>query len=306
MLFSRQAEPFDDPQYIYELKLDGARCLAYLSAGGTELYNKRHKLVNPHVPELMEIHRQAKAKCILDGELVVLKDGAPDFYEVLRRSLAINPIRIGSMSQQYPAAFIAFDILYFNGKCVTDYPLIERKDLLQNALDETEHLALSRYVEGQGVALFELAKAQNLEGIVAKRKDSPYKINARTDDWIKIKLIKDDDFVVCGYIKSKESPYVVSLILGLYQNGRLIRQGHVLLGCAREEFTLITKQQQISCPLEHAEPDAIYIKPDLVCTVHHMGRTKAGGLRQPAFKGLRVDKAPQNCVVENHLKEVLG
>lgn len=292
MLFGREAEPFDDPRYIFELKLDGERCLAYLSAAGTELYNRRHKLMDPHVPELADLHRQAKAKCILDGELIVLKDGAPDFYEIMRRSLTADPIKIGRMARQAPAAFTAFDILYYDGQRVTGCPLTERKQILRSVFEESERFAFSRDVEENGVALFELARAQNLEGVVAKRKDSLYQIGARTTDWLKIKNLKDDDFVICGYIKSPDSPHVVSLILGAYQQDQLIYQGRVLLGCSRAEFALIAKQKKTPCPFDEAEQNAIYIKPTLICTVRHMRYTHAGGIRQPAFKGLRLDKTP--------------
>jgi len=298
MLIAHEAEPFDDPDYIYELKLDGERCLAYLSADGTEFRNKRHKKMNVHVPELTNIHRQAKVKCILDGELMVMVDGAPDFSEIQRRSLMSNQFKIGLAAKQSPATFTAFDILYFDGEQMTDKPLMERKALLQNAFDENERLALSRFIEGQGVAFYELAKAQNLEGIVAKRKDSLYKIGARTKDWVKIKFLKDEDFVVCGYlVKSDEGRNVTSLILGAYSDGRLVSQGHVTLGVSRQEFDVISKQKRCPIsPFDFYEDGAVYIEPTLVCTVKYMERTKNGGLRQPVFKGLRFDKAARDCI----------
>ncbi|MCL2212979.1 MAG: DNA ligase [Oscillospiraceae bacterium] len=298
MLLAKESEPFDDPNFIYELKLDGERCLAYLSADGTEFRNKRHKKMNAHVPELCEIHRQAKVDCILDGELMVVKDGVPNFYEIQRRSITTNAFKIQLLAKQHPATFTAYDILYYDGEQVTNKPLVERKLLLQSAFDESQRLARSRFVEEKGVALYRLAEQQNLEGIVAKRKDSLYKIGARSKDWIKIKHMQDEDFVICGYIiKAEKELRTASLILGLYEGESLVYQGHVPIGLTREDFKIIAKQNAVHCPFERAEEDALYIDPTLVCTVEYMMRSSGGGLRQPVFRGLRLDKTARECVV---------
>ena len=157
-----------------------------------------------------------------------------------------------------------------------------------------------RYIEGKGIPFFELAKSQNLEGIVAKRKDSLYKINSRTKDWIKIKFLKDEDFVVCGYILKMDKGYsVVSIILGTYHNDKLISQGHVTMGVSRDEFKIIQNQEVLAdAPFEKKESEAVYNKPDLVCSVKYMERTPQGGLRQPVFKGLRMDKLPKDCILK--------
>lgn len=126
--------------------------------------------------------------------------------------------------------------MYYDGVQVTDKTLMERKKLLKKAFKENERLALSRFIEREGTAFFELAKKQNLEGIVAKKKDSIYKMGIRTKEWIKIKFLKDEDFVVCGYlIKETEERSTASVILSLYNNGRLIYQGHVTLGMSRKD-----------------------------------------------------------------------
>jgi len=300
MLIGSTGEPFDDPDFIYELKLDGERCLCYLSPDGTEFRNKRHKLINPHVPELTDIHRQAKVRCILDGELIVLKDGVPDFSLIQTRSITSNKMKIALAAKKNPATYVAYDILYYDGKQVTDKPLTERQKLLQKAFRESERLALSRVVDN-GVALFELAKTQGLEGIVAKRRYSKYHIGKRTTDWIKIKALLDDDFVVCGYVtKEKAGRNTTSIILGAYaQDGQLVRQGSVVLGVSRSEFDKIRRQPVVPCPFDEAAEGAVYIKPELVCTVKFMERSSRGGLRQPVFKGLREDKAAAECVIKS-------
>ena len=295
MLVKSETEPFDSADYIFELKLDGERCIAYLDKSGTELINKRNVKMLSKFPELSGIHKQVKKKCILDGELMVSIRGIPNFDEVKRRSLTSNKFRVESLSSRYPATFTAFDILYYDGKQVTVLPLIERKKLLEKAFVESDRLARSRFIEERGKALFEMTAKEGLEGLIAKRKDSLYSMGEKTRDWVKIKNLKDDDFVVCGYIVQDNG--VASIILGQYSNDKMVYKGHVILGLNRAEFDMIKKQATAVPPFEEAEEGAIYIEPNLVCVAKFIDWTINGGLRQPVFKGLRFDKEPKECVI---------
>lgn len=297
MLIADMKERFDSADYIYELKLDGERCLAYLDRDETILQNKRKNLLIPRFPELEQINKSIKARCILDGELCVFIDGKPNFEEVKRRSIMSNKFKVDLASSKYPACFTAFDILYFKDKPVTDLPLIKRKELLQQILkSENERIAITKYIEKQGIALYEAAAQQMLEGVVAKRKDSIYSLGKRTKDWIKFKNLMDDDFVVLGYIEKDNN--VVSVILEKYKEGTLIYKGHVTLGISREDFKIISQLKTSQAPfnIPKGNENAIWIKPELVCTVKFMEKTSNGGLRQPVYKGIRDDKAPQDCI----------
>lgn len=297
MLIAEMQEPFDSPDYIFELKLDGERCLAYLDKNGVHLQNKRKLILNPRFPELSQIHKHIKTRCILDGEITVLVDGKPDFSQVQRRALMSNKFKIQLATDKYPASFTAFDILYYKDHSVIDTPLMKRKALLQKVIKaENDRLALSRYIEEQGKALYDAAAKQGLEGAVAKRKDSLYQLGKRTKDWIKFKNLLDDDFVVLGYIEKENN--VVSLVLGQYQESDLVYKGHVTLGVSREDFKIISGAKASKPPFEppKGNENAVWIKPDLVCTVKYMEKTSNGGLRQPVYKGLRDDKAPKDCI----------
>lgn len=298
MLIAEVNEPFDSIDYIYELKLDGERCIAYLGEE-TELRNKRNMKMLSKVPELSDIHKQVNCRCILDGELIVIKDGKPDFYEIQRRSLMSNAFKIQLAATALPASYTAFDILYYKDHDVTDLPLMERKELLAKTVAENNRLAVSRYIENQGVLFYKLAKEQDLEGIVAKLKDSKYFFGKRTKQWIKIKNLIDEDFVVCGYILKKQG--VCSLILGQYIDSTLIYKGHVTLGVSGDSFNIIKSIRKIDAPsfleIPSGNQGAVWIEPVLVCTVKYMAKTKGGGLRQPIFKGLRDDKDPKECIV---------
>lgn len=298
MLIGTEGQPFDSDEYIYELKLDGERCIAYLDRDKTILKNKRNILMLPKVPELAEIHKNVNVRCILDGELAVIKDGRPDFFEIQKRSMMSNPVKIDMAAKKYPAYFTAFDILYYENRQVTDLPLTERKELLQKAvISENGRFAVSRFIEKNGIQFYALAEQQELEGIVAKRKDSKYYFDKRTKDWIKIKYLQDDDFVVLGYVPKENS--MNSIILGQYSNGQLVYKGHVTLGVGGEPFRRIKTLNKTDCPFSEipkGNENAVWVTPELVCTVKYMMKTESGGMRQPVFKGLREDKSPEECI----------
>ena len=298
MLIGKEGPPIDSKDYIHELKLDGIRCLAYLDMDSTDLYNKRNIHVSAIYPELSQIHRQVKKRCILDGELLVMKDGRPAFAEIQRRSLMSNPFRIQLAAKQLPVSFTTFDILYLDDRQVTELPLMERKSLLAGVVrEENERLSVSRFVEEQGRALYALAEQNNLEGIVCKRKDSRYYFGKRTRYWVKAKNMQDDDFLICGYIPKSDG--VVSLVLGQYDRGRqLLYKGHVTLGISKDDLQRVFSAPKTTQPgfqkLPTGNERAVWIEP-LVGTVQYMEKTSSGSLRQPVFKGLREDKVPQEC-----------
>ncbi len=298
MLIAENQPPFDSDDYIYELKLDGIRCLAYLDESGTELRNKRNKSLNVIYPELSNIHLLVKNRCILDGELIILNEGKPDFYELQRRSFMSNPFKIEMASYKLPVCFTAFDMVYNENQPINHLPLLQRKELLSETVTENSFLAISRCIEKNGIIFFNLAKEQNLEGIVAKVKDSKYYFGKRSKDWIKIKALSDEDFVVCGYYLKAEN--LTSIILGSYQYSELIYISHVAMGVSRDDFKIIKATDRVSKELYKNFPEfegAVWVKPVLVCKVEFMDKTQNGGLRQPIFKGLRNDKLPKECIV---------
>ena len=288
-----ETQPFDDKDYIYELKLDGIRCLAYIDAKSVNLRNKRNKDVTAIYPELAEMNKCVKKRVILDGELVVLdKDGKPDFYALQRRSLMADSFKIGLPARNAPVQFVAYDIIYFDGQDLTDKPLTERKAILSKAVKEGYNLSVSTYIEEMGTAFFEIAKAQELEGIVAKRKGGLYHIGKRTRDWLKIKVMQDEDLLVLGY-QPDEDGKVKDLILGYYdEEGKLQCRGKVYLGISEEERRIIENfamQNRIQKPWFGKYKNAVWLKPQLVGTAHFMHETQSGGMRQPVWKGLRTD-----------------
>ena len=293
MLLHEVKEPFDDEDYIYELKLDGIRCVAYIEPKSVSLQNKRFKELTPIYPELSDICKCVKKRVILDGELVVLTDGKPDFYALQKRSLMGDKFRISLAAKKNPVQFVAYDILYHAGQDLTDKPLMQPKEKLSGVVTEGYNLSVSRWIEKNGVAFFELAKKENLEGIVAKKKNGLYHIGKRTSDWIKIKVMQDEDLLVLGY-QPDESGKVKDLILGYYdESGELKCRGKVYLGVSKAEQKIIAefaKKNTVKRPWFDKYKNVVWLKPQLVGTAHFMHETESGGMRQPVWKGLREDK----------------
>lgn len=275
------------------MKLDGIRCVAYIEPKSVTLQNKRFKDLTDIYPELSDISKCVKKRVILDGELVVLTDGKPDFYALQKRSLMGDKFRIALAAKKNPVQFVAYDILYYDGKDLTDYPLMERKEYLSKAVTERHNLSVSRWIERNGVTFFELAKKENLEGIVAKKKDGLYHIGKRTSEWIKIKVMQDEDLLVLGY-QPDENGKVKDLILGNYdEKGELKCRGKVYLGVSKAEQKIIAdfaKKNTVKRPWFDKYKNAVWLKPQLVGTAHFMHETESGGMRQPVWKGLRDDK----------------
>jgi bifunctional non-homologous end joining protein LigD len=296
MLISEMKEPFNSPDYIYEIKWDGIRSVSFLDKE-TNMKNKQNKLMIPIFPELEDLFKQVKEKCIIDHELIVMKNGMPDFYEVQKRAWMSNPFKIKLAADKYPASIIAYDILYYKDKDITMLPLLERKKYLEDVVNENSLISVSRFVENDGIKLFELVKEKGLEGIIAKKKDSLYWQGKKTKDWIKCKVMSTEDCVICGYIPKENK--MISLVLGQYDDKELIYRGHVTLGVSlrilnEHNYHVINYSPFGFIPKGNEE--AIWIEPNLVCIVESMP-TEKEYFRQPVFKGIRDDKLPFECKV---------
>ena len=294
MLIAQMQEPFNDDSWIYELKLDGCRCIGYFDQNSTCLRNKRNMELLPRFPELKDLHRNVSERTVLDGELVVLRDGVPDFFELQRRTLLTERFKIELAAKKHPASFVAYDCLYKDRHSIMDRSLIERKKVLQSSVCENGLIAISRYIPTDGIGLFHAADEKELEGVVAKRAASLYYPGRRTKDWIKFKRMADEEFVVCGYIRKSDRTF--SIILGKYHNGTYLYKGHVTLGVTKEAVSQLRESGIIpftALPAGAGNESAVWVYPDRVCTVEYMPNTK-NSLRQAVFKGFRTDMMPED------------
>ena len=248
----------------------------------------------PKFPELKELHRSISTRTALDGELVVLQNGVPDFFELQRRTLLTDRFKIEMAASRHPASFVAYDCLYEGSRSIMDRTLLERKELLQTFVRENGRIAISRYIPTDGIGLFRAADEKELEGVVAKRASSLYYPGKRTRDWIKFKRMADEEFVVCGFIRKNSR--TISIILGKYHNGSYLYKGHVTLGVTKAVISQLKESGTMpftAVPTGAGNENAVWVYPDKVCTVEYMPNTK-NSLRQAVFKGFRTDMVPED------------
>jgi len=191
---------------------------------------------------------------------------------------------------------VAFDCIYKGGRELVWESLMERKQILSQLVRENERIAVSRYVEAEGRALYHAADEKKLEGIVAKRKESIYLMGRRTKDWVKFKRMADEEFIAAGYIQKGQ--HIFSLILAKYQKDVLAYQGHVTAGVTKDDIAELSVAQKSPFQiLPTGNENAVWAEPEKVCVVEYMPNTK-GVLRQPVFKGYRDDIRPSDVQME--------
>ena len=223
MLLKEIDSPFDSEDYLYELKFDGIRALMFVSENEVYVQSRNKKDLTYLFPELSNIKSIVKKNVIFDGEIVSIKDSKPSFSELQKRLHLKNKNRIKKESEINPVIFVAFDILY-EERDLTKLELLKRKDILRKYVDIDTFIKI-KFVSNKGIDLFDKVKEIGLEGVVAKLKSGLYHINKRTDDFIKIKNVKDGDFFVGGYEFKKEG--FISLMLGEYVKGKFHFVGKV-------------------------------------------------------------------------------
>jgi DNA ligase D-like protein (predicted ligase) len=291
-MLARRGEPFDSDEHLFEIKWDGTRAQARITDGGYLLTNRNRRDLTTRYPELAFL-ADLEPGLILDGEIVVMRDGRPDFELLLSREQTRNPHRIRAMSQSARATLVAFDLLYRNGRSLMAAPLVQRRAALAEIIETcTESaLALSDGVVGEGIQYFEAASTQQLEGIMSKRLASPYAPGKRSADWLKIKQTHRLHCAIIGYLS--ENRDVRSLIIATQLDGELRCVGKVgsgLTTAMRARLAGLLAERHRDAPLIECEIDGVWVEPGLYCIVSYLERTRAGHLRAPVFIDLVVDE----------------
>jgi bifunctional non-homologous end joining protein LigD len=309
MLASVVEKPFDDPDWLFEIKWDGYRAIAFIQNGGVRLVSRNQNDLTPRYPELRELGNFIKAKnAILDGEVVVLDDQGRSSFSLMQQRTGIRKHgRQATPRSELPVLYYAFDLLYLDGYDLRRVSLEERKRVLKDILLAGEIIRYSDDFAGQGVALFEAAKQKGLEGILAKHRGSTYE-ERRSREWLKIKITQTVDCVVGGYTDPEGTrQYFGSLVLGLYdKKKKLIHVGQAGTGfdqATLKEISQVLKPIETSKNPFAGEVDAKnvhWVKPLRVAEVKFSEWTHETGeggmkLRAPVFMGLRDDKNPEEC-----------
>lgn len=314
--------PEADGNWAYEIKWDGVRALGFADHGAWRMCSRRGEDVTARYPELAAIaERLSERSAVLDGEVIALDErGLPRFQLIQRRMGLTSPAVIARRARETPVDFVIFDLLHLDGRSTRELPYARRRELLLGlGLEGARWRTPAHRLDG-GPELLEAARRQGLEGIVAKRTDSPYRAGKRTGEWIKQRIWRRQEFVIGGWIPGEGSRQskVGSLLVGYYDRRReeaseaepqrLVFAGGVGSGLTEADVGLLTRElmgrERPDSPFEVGAPRgpkarfARWCEPELACEVSWSEWTEEGTLRQPAFKGMRDDKDPRDVVRE--------
>lgn len=276
--------------FIYQIKWDGIRGIIYIHPCKFKIYTKNGTDVTEKYPELHGLKKYFKGEtAILDGELVVFDDNnKPSFEKILSRQMVKSKIKIDYYAGNLPINYLVFDILYFNGQDLRRFDYVDRKEVLEkNFINHNRSAVVEDFFDGP--SLFKLMQEKEMEGIVAKKLDSPYTSGKQHKDWYKIK-IKRKMLVVVGGIKLKNK-MPVSLAIGIYQNNELYYVGHVSSGLKHKDLELLHQHLNImkstSSPFINYTHDSNteWVKPLLTCYVSYLEKGTHHHLRHPQIIG---------------------
>ncbi len=309
MLATPVERPFSREGWVFELKYDGVRAMVSVAGDAVRITGRRGNDETTKYPEATAIRAGIHARqAILDGELVVLDAGGRPSFERLQQRINVSrEPDVRRVAAEHPVTFVAFDLLQLEGRDLTGTDLRIRKKTLRETVVDSPHVLFAEHVERDGMALFEEARSAGIEGIVGKRADSLYRPGIRSPDWVKIKSWRSQSCVIAGYTagRGKRSNQLGALILAITDGDRLVHCGQV--GTGFDEKTLRDLKDRLAplivatCQLDTtprtAEP-ATWVKPELVCEVRFSEWTRDGILRHPAFRTLRPDQRPEDCIRE--------
>lgn len=314
MLATPVDAPFDGAEWLFEIKWDGYRAVAFIEDGKVRLVSRNQNDLTARYPELKDLPQFIKAEtAILDGEVVALDEQGRPSFSLMQQRAGFRPGgRRPVAKADVPVLYYVFDLLYLDGYDLRRVSLEERKRKLASLLKPGDSVRYSDHYEEQGKALFEIARQKGLEGILAKRRDSPYH-EQRSREWLKIKITHRIECVIGGYTEPEGSrAHFGSIVLGLYDKKKnLIHVGQAGSGFDQKTLAevwsrlkkLETKQNPFPGKVE-ALRKVYWVKPKLVAEIEFAewteGATTGSGpkLRAPVFLGLRDDKDPSECTLE--------
>ena len=308
MLATLIDEPFDDPEWRYEVKWDGYRALAYMNKGKVDLRSRNNNDFNSKFYPVYRALETWEVNAVVDGEIVVVnEDGLSQF----------GKLQDWKSEADGELLFYVFDILWLEGVALVNLPLTERRSILGQVVPTEGIIRLSESFETSGTGFYKLAQQMGLEGIIAKKADSIYRPDTRTKEWLKIKTEQRHEAVIAGYTRNEGSRKTFSaVILGVYDKDKLTFIGQAGTGFTdklQEKILKALKPLETNkCPFPE-EPvinkptrfrpnppkaDVVWVKPELVCEVKYQELSKDGIMRHPSFQGLREDKKAKDVVRE--------
>ena len=298
--------PFSSPEYLFEVKWDGLRCMLFRDPEGrVHLLDRGLNDLTADVPEVTAAAARVPPGSVIDGELVATdSDGRPD-YTRLRARLTGGAKR----KDEIPVAYLAFDALYLEAKPLVRQPISRRRARLRKAVEAGGHIFVPDHIVEDGVELFEACLERGLEGVVAKHKLSPYVPGQRSPFWLKVKAVKSDDFVVIGWTGQKAFD---ALVVGYHEDERLLPCGTVgggyddsTTGAIRDALLDLAADESPLDPPPVMTKPVHWVRPELVVSIRYSEWSPDGTLRFPIFNGIRPEVHPAECV-RHRPRVVLG
>jgi len=318
MLATLVDEPFDDPDWVYEVKWDGYRALGFVNKGEVELLSRNNKTFNEKFYPIHQALQQWKINAVVDGEILVLNEtGISNFGDLQNwRSEADGEL-----------VYYIFDLLWLDGKNLMELTLTARQAILKEVIPaDGDRVRLSTVFNASGLDFFEAAQRMGLEGIIAKKANSTYTPGIRSGEWLKIKVHKRQEVIIAGFTKNQDTArQFSSLLLAVYEDSGLKYVGKVGTGFSdkmQKEMMIQFKPLIIDKSPFEAIPDvnkpsrfrpnppnakATWLKPELVCEVEYSEVTSDGVFRHPSFQGMRVDKKAKDVIreIEVHTETIV-
>lgn len=305
MLAKLSGEAFDDEDWVFEIKWDGYRAIADLSNDEPLFYSRNGISFLSKFEKVSQDFDNQTHKMIIDGEIVAYDENGKPSFQLLQQ-IGDNP--------NLALVYQVFDLLWLNGHSTEELPLLQRKELLKEALIETDVIKYCDHIPEKGIDFFNQMKKMQLEGMIAKKADSQYIENHRTSDWLKIKFTNTEEVIICGFTEPRGSRKGFgALILGKYIDGKLIYAGHTGTGFNKESLNLLhqrlLKLVVKTSPFEKkpkTNMPVTWIKPELVCEIKFSEITKDGIFRHPVFVAIREDKDPEETEISTNEKSQIN
>jgi bifunctional non-homologous end joining protein LigD len=294
--------PFDSPDWIFEIKLDGYRAITVFDAAGKpHLWSRNGLPLEQKFPAIAKAVSKLKLRStVLDGEIVAVDENGIPRFQLLQRF---------QKQPTAPTLYYVFDVLWSDGVDITDQTILERRALLERMIKPVPGIQLGTYVQNEGKALFQLVKEKGMEGVIAKRKDRIYRPGKRTSDWLKIKARLQQEFVVDGFTAPKGSrKHLGAIVIGAYTGGKLPHYCYAGSGFSEKGLKdtvermkpLFTDKSPFVNP-PNTKEKIQWVKPKLVCEIEYAELTADDQLRQTTFLGWRDDKKPKEAAIEPQL-----
>jgi bifunctional non-homologous end joining protein LigD len=303
--------PSDETGWAFEIKWDGVRVLSGIESGRVRLRSSNGNDITGRYPELQSLADVLEDHAVvLDGEVVAFdEDGRPSFGRLQQRMHLASAADVRTRAETVPITYVVFDLLHLDGNDVMPLPYRDRRRLLTELVPDDGCWTVPAHREGDGQALLDAVKARSLEGIVAKRIDSPYLPGKRSSSWVKVKARLRQEFVIGGWQPGERgrAGHLGSLLVGVHEEGKLRYCGKVGTGFTMRELArlgeILSPLEIDASPFDPPPPAPIarvahWVRPELVAEVEFGEWTGEGILRQPSYLGLRDDKQPTDVVRE--------